>query len=213
MCQRSHKESIGSTDTVRAPKLNLSNEVIKQLESEYYLRFGVAISKYYLVKDRLAIDLDGDERIDTLALLSPVLLEDFKFHSALTEITPKRILIEIINDGKNARLRNVYDNLSSHIGGVLSKYGGLYVSKRGVEIHHQSGAKYSWNYVTTFSTTDKDSLFLSMIQKTCSFNNVDDKKVYVYDKVSVRRISINDTIKANCNCDKSWERLQKIQEK
>ena len=36
---------------------------------------------------------------------------------------------------------------------------------------------------------------------------------YHFDKYSVKNLNINDSIKSNCSCDKSWDELEAISEK
>lgn len=210
--EKSRSVKTGILDTLHTPSLNLSPEISQDLLNDYYLRFGIAIPKYYSVRDSLAIDLNKDRKIDTIIFLSPVILEDSKYSRELDINNPKRVLVEIISNGESTRLRNVYDNLTSDIGGVLSTYSGLYLSKRGFEIRHMAGAKFSWTYVIEFSTQSQDSIFLARIEKTCSFNGVDDQKEYFYEKMSVSHLNINDTINADCNCDNAWMRLEGGQE-
>src|SRR5258708_2058758 len=212
-CNKARSIKVAVSDTLRAPTLHLPTELSKDLLHKYYSRFGIIIPKYYVVTDSLAIELNGDSKLDMLAFLSPILLVENKYFAELPANNPKRVLVEIVNSEKGRKIRNVYYNLTSNIGGVLSKYGGLYPTKKGFEIRNMSGARYSWVYVTEFSTEYPDSLFLTRIQRTCSFNGLDDKKEFLYKKSSVRKMNVNDTISINCNCDKSWEYLEKLNDK
>lgn len=197
-------------DTLYIHGLNLPDNIEKDL-SKFNLKFGIAIPKYYLVKDSLAIDLNEDALMDTLILLSPILLEDSKYSDYLTAGAPGRILVEVINLGRSSKVRNVYKNLTSNIGGVLSKYSGISRTKDGFEIRHESGNRYSWSYTSNFSIHNHDSIYLIRLQKICSLNGLDEKREYFFERKSVQQINIADTIKNNCNCDKLWMDLEKIQ--
>jgi hypothetical protein len=213
-CSKQSSKEMYSTvvDTLYIDNLNLPDSIKEQL-FKYDLKFGIAIPKYYYIKDSLPIDLNRDRLIDTLILLSPVLLEDSRYLNYVTADMSGRTLVEVINGPKNSKIRNVYKNIASNIGGVLSKYSGLFLTSEGFEIRHQSGSRYSWEYIADFSTSYPDSIYLVRVQTICSFNGVDKKREYLFAKKSVQEINIGDTIKNNCNCDEFWMDLEKMEEK
>ncbi len=198
-------------DTIRVDNVNDSVKNIdecKYLFDNFYFRFGVSIQKYFDVWDSLAIDLNSDERIDTLVILTPVSIIEAQYFNCRLNEHSDRILVETITNGK-AKIRNQYRNIVSNIGGVLSKYNGMYLTKHGFEIHHTSGSRYAWHYITEFSTQQKDSIILIRIKKICSFDGFDENREYFYDKYSVGQINIIDTINNNCGCDSIWSELER----
>lgn len=196
--------------------LMIANQILSEsddkneLLSSYYIDFDIVISNYYIVTDSIAIDLNDDNLIDTIVLLTPVVLEDERFKDYLKEESPKRLLVEILNTPNGSKIRNIYDNLASSIGGVLSKYAGIYKTNQGFEIRFQSGSRYSWSYIVEFSTHHPDSIFIVRQEKICSFDGRDMRYEQFFKKASVSIISISDSIDNNCNCDPIWEKLEQI---
>ena len=197
------------TDTLEITKPFLTRKGGKELVGNYYTKFGIVIPEHYIVKDSLAIDINRDSLVDTIVLFSPIWLEDPQYKGTLKLDPLKRVLVEVLNTGKGSKIRNSYYHLISHIPGVLAKYAGMYPTKSGFEIQHQSGSRYSWTYTTELSTGYQDSLFLVKSEKICSFEGNDSKKVLLFDKKSVKEINIQDTINKNCNCDSIWKYMEK----
>ena len=104
---------------------------------------------------------------------------------------------------------DTYQNLISNIGGVLSKYNGLFLTENGFEIQHQAGSRFSWEYFTEYSTKSADSISLSGIKKVCSFEGFGKNIEYSFNKYSPGNINIPDTIYNNCDCDSIWLELEK----
>lgn len=198
-----------SYDTLTVVHNFLSENDRSELLNKFYIDFGIVIPKYYNVTDSFPIDLDEDELIDTLVLLTPVIFEDVSYIDYLKAESPKRILVEVLNKKAGSKIRNVYNNLASNVGGVLSKYAGIYKTKQGFEMHYQSGSRYSWSFVVEFSTHYPDSIFLVRQEKICSFASCDIKQEQLFDKASVSVINVGDSIDNNCNCDAEWEKLDK----
>jgi len=197
---------VGNVDTLRI--YDLEDGIPKELIGRYYSRFGVSIPKYYVVLDSLAIDLDGNQFKDTLVVFSPLILEDSRFGSLAQR--PKRVLVEIMNVAGRSTIRNTYVNLISNAGGVLSKYNGMSLTNTGFEIRHQAGSRYSWEYIAEFSTAYPDSIYLVRLQKECSFDYATEQEEYVFGQKSVQEISIDDSLSANCNCDRIWKNIEKL---
>jgi TonB family protein len=160
--------------------------------------------------DSLSVDLNRDFLVDTVIILSPIPLEPIaENYNCELEKDPKRMLVEIIyNEGKS-KIRNVYPNLISNVGGVLSKYNGIFKTKDGFKIVHQAGAKYSWQYTIEFSTANKDKITLSRIIKRCSYEGETRNLNYYFKNQSIEKINIPDTLRSNCDCDKYWTDLEK----
>lgn len=198
-----------SYDTIKFKGLGEIPANCLQFSDKYYKRFGIVISNYYQVRDSLAISLNNDKYIDTIVILSPLSLEpidencDFSFDKH-----PKRLLVEIINNNGKSKIRNIYPNLVSDIGGVLSHYNGIFKTKEGFKINHEAGARYSWEYSVRLSV-GKDSLTLTSIFKKCSYNGKDKNISYHYNNAPISKINIPDTIKNQCNCDEFWSKLDK----
>ncbi|MDP4291674.1 MAG: hypothetical protein Q8908_11385 [Bacteroidota bacterium] len=199
-------------DTIHAIGLknqrNIGDNCLK-VANTFYKRFGVLISDYYVVKDSLALDLNGDNVVDTIAILSPISLEVGPNECRFDSI-PKRLLVEIIaNKNGLAKIRHIYTNLLSNSGGVLSHYSGMYKTNDGFMIIHQAGARYSWQYSMNFSVAKKGYITLRKISKRCTFNGHDKKAVYYYNYLPVNGINVSDTLNLQCNCDKMWMDLEK----
>lgn len=209
-CHSSTTSSNIITDTIQIDKGYIADKInCTDFTGLYYNRFGIAISKYYVVKDSLSLDINKDGLIDNLIILSPTLLENSNISCG--DFSPTRILVEVLNFNDGARVRNIYSNLISDIGGVLSKYNGIKKTKRGFEISHYSGSKYSWSYSMEFSTELADSISLIKIKKTCSVNSNDIDVEYLTGLQLVKSFDIMDTINNNCGCDVQWMELEKTE--
>jgi hypothetical protein len=198
------------SDTIHFESVNATGKLCKTLDDSYFKRFGIVISKYYVVMDSLAVDLNRDSFVDTVIILSPIPLEPIaENYDCDFEKDPKRLLVEIINNRGKSKIRNVYSNLISNVGGVLSHYNGIIKTKDGFKIVHQAGAKYSWLYTIEFSSATKDKLTLTSISKTCSYEGEEKNLNYYFKNQSIERINIPDTLQSNCDCDKYWLDLEK----
>lgn len=176
----------------------------------YYVKFGILISNYYTIIDSLAVNLNDDEYIDNLLVLSPKSLDpidsacEFSFDK-----NPKRVLVEIINGrGVEARIRGAYYNIVSDIGGVLSHFSGIFPTKSGFRIIHEAGANYSWSYSTEFSV-GKKGLGLREISKICSYGDKTDSLTYRYEDIDPDKVNLPDTLSNQCNCDALWSKWSK----
>lgn len=207
--------NVNRFDTIKfeIPNLNELDDSCVTTSKSYYKRFGLILSRYYIVEDSLAIDLNRDSKIDTVFVLSPVSLQFVECNNLLRfDTIPKRLLVEALNSGNGvSRIRKIYDNLISNAGGVLSKYNGMNITSEGFAINHEAGSRYSWEYTMIFSTKELDSLKLTQIIKRCSFDEAEKKISYDYypNGMSVAKININDTINSQCNCDSIWHQLEK----
>ncbi|PCJ89993.1 MAG: hypothetical protein COA57_00125 [Flavobacteriales bacterium] len=179
----------------------------QKLLTSYYSKFGVIIQKYYELDDYLIIDLNRDGITDVLAVLAPIPLEDTNQFGCLIENALDRLVVEIINEGEYVKIRNVYSNLVSNIGGVLSKYNGIFLTKNGFEIRHQSGNRFSWIYITEYSTQSIDGLVLKRIKKICSVEGREKSYEYLFESSRIQHMLVNDTIQADCNCETAWNDL------
>lgn len=198
------------SDTIHFNSNNTTGKLCKTLEDSFFKRFGIVISKYYVVIDSLAVDLDRDSLVDNVIILSPIPLEPIaENYDCDFEKNPKRLLIEIINNRGKSKIRNVYPNLINNVGGVLSHYNGIFKTKDGFKIVHQAGAKYSWLYTIEFSTASKDKLTLTHISKTCLYKGKEKNLNYYFKNQSIEKINIPDTLQSNCDCDKYWLDLEK----
>lgn len=212
-CSREKEPCCSNTvqDTI---KVDTNRKYVKSIcpdsVNEYYSNLGIIISKYYDIRDSLTIDLNRDGLIDTLVVLSPFSL-DVSYNCRLDSVLT-RILVEIINCNGYSKIRNIYSNLISNIGGVLSKYNGINLTKEGFEINHSSGAKYTWHYTTEYSTQFPDSIFLVKIRKTCSIYSFDSSVEYHFNKYSTTKVNIPDTLYNQCNCENLWKELEKLKE-
>lgn len=177
--------------------------------NKYYQRVGIKIQQYYQIIDSLPIDLDLNNSIDTLLILTPISLENPEFFDKTIDSFPKRLLVEVLNINGKSKIRNVYDNLISDVGGVLSKYIGITKTINGFEIKHEAGNKYSWIYNVEFSVSKNENISLKKIHKECGY---DDNKIVNdinYDNYPIGELNLLDSMKVNCNCDASWKFLSK----
>lgn len=196
-------------DTIKAVGFSIpvSKEPCSIIANNFHKKFGIFISDYYIVLDSLNIDLNNDKVIDRLLVLSPQSLESEEIICMMDD-SPKRLLVEIINKNNTSRIRNIYSNLISDVGGILSNYNGIFLIKDGFEIIHQAGARYSWTYKMIFTVRDENYIKLKTIYKTCTFDGIDKNLKFDYKNVTFDKISISDTLQKDCNCEKNWEKLQ-----
>ncbi|OJV14945.1 MAG: hypothetical protein BGO21_19965 [Dyadobacter sp. 50-39] len=199
-------------DTLKHPlfKTTAVDQNCSRFVVGYYQKSGILISNYYSVLDSLPVNLNDDNFIDMILVLSPKSLDpidvkcDFDFDKA-----PKRVLAEIIKKPKgDAKIRSIYYNVISDVGGVLSHYSGIFLSKNGFKIVHEAGANYSWSYSTEFSIV-KGGIGLRRISKTCSYGDKADSVEYTYNLADPVKINIPDTLANQCNCDAVWSKLDK----
>ncbi|MGG7667005.1 hypothetical protein [Dyadobacter sp. BHUBP1] len=176
----------------------------------YKLKFGILISNYYTIMDSLRLNLNDDGLVDNVLVLSPKSLDAIETPCRFSfDTNPKRILVEVINDGNGAaKIRGVYYNVLSDTGGVLSHFSGIFHTNNGFKIVHEAGANYSWSYSTEFSVTKK-RLGLKQISKICAFGDKADSLNYQYDNIDLGKVNIPDTLANQCNCDILWSKLDK----
>jgi hypothetical protein len=191
-------------DTLKLPQLKFDSNIA----ATYKTKFGIVIPRSYLILDSLAIELNNDSKVDTIVILSPLPLEDDKY-AEYSNDSSKRLLVELLNQGGKSIVRNTYDNLVSKIGGVLSKYNGIGKTENGFEIKHESGSKYSWSYTAEFSNEFVDRIVLTRIVKVCRFDDREKILKYHFNNKSPAELNTNDSIKINCNCEKTWEFLER----
>lgn len=214
-CNYSERRNIAinseiNIDTLKAnTKFKINDSICYSLINSYYKQFGIYISTYFLIEDSLRIDLNNDGNKDMLIVLSPVSLELVEKSNCITDSFPKRLLVEIISNNEKYNIGNVYSNLISDIGGGLSAYNGIYLTKNGFAIEHQRGSKYSFNYIMEFNINSNSDILLRQIRKVCSCEGHERKINYNYDNYDAHKINLNDTLKTNCNCDSIWEKLEK----
>jgi hypothetical protein len=207
MNTKSHFEE--DTIKVMGFSIPVKKDSCSLIANNFHKKFGIFISDYYVILDSLNIDLNNDKVIDRILVLSPQSLESEESNCKM-DVSPKRLLVEIINNNNNtSKIRNIYSNLISDVGGILSHYNGIYLIKDGFEIIHQAGAKYSWTYKMIFSVGDENHIKLKTINKTCTFDGIDKKIKVDYKNVACDKISISDTLKKDCNCEKYWLELEK----
>jgi hypothetical protein len=207
-CSSFNKSSINfeTYDTIKIMEhLNVKSACFDSINN-YYLKFGIVIPNYYLVKDSLLIDINKDGSRDNLLILAPKTLE--YLYDCNLDSTPSRLLVEVINIKGKSKIRNIYPNLISNIGGVSSKYYGIKEMNEGFQINHCSGSKYTWNYIVEYSTKYRDSIYLRKIIKECGINLNKKSIILDFNKYTIKYFNINDTIKDNCNCDSLWHNLE-----
>lgn len=199
-------------DTIKAIGFSIPNkkDSCSLVANNFNKKFGVFISDYYIILDSLNIDLNNDKVIDRLLVLSPQSL-DSEESICKMDVLPKRLLVEIINNNNNntSKIRNIYSNLISDVGGLLSHYNGIFLTDNGFEIIHQAGSKYSWTYKMTFSVRDSNHIKLKAINKTCTFDGINKKIKFDYKNTTFDKINISDTLKKDCNCEKYWKELER----
>ena len=195
-------------DTIKPStfKIPYNSYICSTVVNKFHKNSGVMISDYYETLDSLNIDLNNDKQLDKLLVLSPKNLESDTIVCPVDR-TPKRLLAEIINNNGASNVRNVYLNLISDVGGVLSKYNSIYKTKDGFGILHEAGAKFSWSYKTEFSIV-KNNIVLSKISKICSVQGKGKTSVVAMN-ILPEKINVVDTLNVDCNCDKIWEKLDK----
>jgi len=193
-------------DTLRLPVHGIKEEFFKEVPLKYYSKFGISVPNYLRVLDSLAIDLNNDGALDTVAVFSPIVLDDEKYYEYGSG-EAKRHLVEIVQNTNRPVIRGVYNNLVSDYGGVLSKFGGLELTHKGFLIMHSSGARYSWTFETELVSRD-GRLYLDNVRKTCSFDGREINANFVFSDLLASQMSTVDSLKSNCNCDSWWHKLE-----
>jgi hypothetical protein len=105
-------------DTIKAIgySIPIKKDSCSLVANNFHKKFGVFISDYYIILDSLNIDLNNDKIIDRLLVLSPQSL-DSEENICKMDVSPKRLLVEIINNNNTSKIRNIYSNLISDTGG------------------------------------------------------------------------------------------------
>lgn len=207
-----NNEDVYFTDTIKASidsKLLSKNEKLLELSKKYYTKSGIVISEYYEVWDSLSIDLNFDMRADTIMILTPIPLINTEYYDNSLEPYLNRLLVEVVYEKNKANIRKIHSNLISNIGGVLSKYYGILLTKNGFEIQHESGSRYTWIYSVEISNKHSDSLTLFKIKKECSFEGNQKSEEYIFNDYPLGNINIMDTIYNNCGCNSIWNELER----
>lgn len=205
----STSEDVTFYDTINYQDNNLSYLELGTKNSKFFNRFGVVISNYYEIMDSLPIDLNNDGFIDTLVILSPLLLNpEFNLKRPNVDFEHKRLLVEIINKDGSSKIRSIHKNLLSNEGGVNSHYNGIFSSEGGFRIDFQSGAKYAYKYSVYFSIKKFSTLELVKVIKKCSFFENEIQTNYFYNDLDLDSLVISDTLDNNCNCDYYWKVLE-----
>lgn len=203
-------ENITNLDTVSFNLIN--HKALINLEAtyfnNYYKRFGIAIQQYFQTTDSLPIDLDLNGSVDTIVILTPKSLMSAEYFNKSVDSLPKRLLVEIMNIDGKSKIRNIYQNLISDVGGVLSKYNSIVKTDEGFMLKHEAGNKYTWQYNVEFSVRKKDKIALKKIYKICGYDDEVVTQESNYNNYSIEKINLLDTMKMNCNCDSSWKLLE-----
>jgi hypothetical protein len=187
---------------------DIDDKCLSSLRS-FYQKFGIVISDYYVIKDSLSVDLNNDSRLDTILILSPLSLEPIDDNCSYKfDTQPKRLLVEIISHGGTSKIRGIYSNLVSDVGGVLSHYNGIFKTDNGFKLVHEAGSKYSWSYTMEFSIKN-DNLALVKVLKKCSVNEKEKEISYSFGNIPLNSINLTDTLSHQCNCDSFWSELDK----
>ena len=199
-------------DTLHHPVFGTSliNHACSAFVAGYRSGFGILISNYYSVLDSLPVHLNGDKYVDTVLILSPKSLDPIENQcDFLFDRHAKRLLVEVIsNPTGKAKIRGVYPDIISDVGGVLSHFSGILATKDGFKIVHEAGAQYSWSYSVEFSVIN-DRLGVREIAKTCSYGDRTDSLTYSYDNINLENVNVPDTLAVQCNCDALWSKWSK----
>ena len=187
------------------------NDSCLNIANSFHKKFDIYISDYFVVLDSLAIDLNSDDVLDRVFVVSPLSLEakvDDKCQGDDTLV--KRLLVEVILSNGKGSIRQIHSNLISDVGGVLSPYNGIFKTEDGFKIVHEAGAKYIWQYSNRYSVTDG---FLALVEthKKCSFNDKEKNVTYRYNNIPASKVNIQDTLAHQCNCYEYWEELEKLE--
>lgn len=205
-CKMNNQGYQTSLDTLVIPGIGFGH--LENLRPDYRLKFGIVIPNYLDVYDSLFIDLNRDNHVDTIAILSPISVEDLDTIKRSNQ-TFSRYLVEIINDFGRAKIRSIYPNLISNYDGISTKYSGMHRTDRGFCIVHSSGSRYAWKYVTEFSTSNPERIQVEATQKECSFDGDSIMIKHTFEGLSPGAINVPDSIRSNCGCDPHWEKLEK----
>ena len=199
------------TDTLyyETANLNEANDSCLHIVRSFHKKFDIYISDFFVVLDSLSIDLNNDQVMDRIVVVSPMSLEASAEKCQLgDDSVSNRLLVEVLNFNGEGKIRHVYANLISNVGGVLSPYNGIYSTDDGFKIVHEAGAKYSWQYTNRYSVTNGIIALVESIKK-CSYDEKEKEVSYRFNNVSASDVNIQDTLSRQCNCDEYWEELEK----
>lgn len=180
---------------------NLSCTCSDSLEG-YYNRFGLLIQKYYNVIDSLSFNKGKVSKF--FLVLSPVPIDNLSCYDCLDTKSSDRLLVEVEESEGQTKLLNIYSNLISNVASSVSTYNGINISKEGIQVSHQKGDRFSWEYTTFYILDEVNGLLLSRIERKCLFEDKEHISNYYYSNQMIDSISLHDTIKNNCGCDNVW---------
>lgn len=190
---------------------SINDTNLRKPYESYSERHGLIIQDYYQIIDSLAIDLNSDNVVDEVLVISPLSLDDPAYNNPKIDADPKRLLVEVVNKGGVKVIRNKNSNLISNGGGVLFSFLGITKTKEGFSLMHGAGNKARWTYSVELSVEDPNILSINKISKECAYEDGVKNFEYNIKNISLIELNIQDTIKNNCNCDKAWEELMKAE--
>jgi hypothetical protein len=200
------------TDTLYYETVNIndSNDSCLTVINSFHKKFNIYISDFFVILDSLTIDLNNDQVMDRIIVVSPLFLEAYGAEKCQfgKDRLSKRLLVEVLNLNGQGKIRHVYTNLISDVGGVLSPYNGIFSTEDGFKIIHEAGAKYSWHYSNKYSVK-KGLITLVETYKRCSYDNKEKDVSYRFNNIPASEVNIQDTLARQCNCDEYWGELEK----
>ncbi|MDD4739609.1 MAG: hypothetical protein PHG98_06635 [Bacteroidales bacterium] len=182
--------------------------------TQYYNLNGILISKYYDVMDSIKIDLNNDKQDDYLVVLSPFCLDGLPFIDGrpdccdFIDTMPKRLLVEIIIENGQSKLRNIYPDIIPSEPLLLKSYNSIEKTKEGFDIIISKGHKYHIDYVMSFIVKD-DRILLDKTKKSCFIGDHDKSGTEKYSNLEINKIKIQNILDNNCYCNEYWDYLEK----
>lgn len=105
------------SDTVKSSNKLLSKKCYS-ISKGYYHRFGQVISNFYETSETLGIDLNNDNRIDTLVILTPLTLIPTAEKGGVCwkkNINESRLLLKVLNLKSGQKLNRIYRNIITNV--------------------------------------------------------------------------------------------------
>lgn len=177
-------------DSIKAPE-GLEDSCSVSVKG-YKKKFGVILSNYFEISDQMFYDINKDEKIDTLLVLTPAsMIPGEKGNSCNRADLDDRLLVVLFNlDGKKSKI-NIFKNIISNQISVAwqgSEEFGKY--KNGFKLQKSSGQGCKFDYSIFVNTTNKriiiDSISLSSF---CPSSNNKEKNIQFFKTKDIRKFN------------------------
>ncbi|MNQ79037.1 hypothetical protein D3C85_939670 [compost metagenome] len=167
-------------DTINKPK-NLKQEC-DNVTNGYKKKFGAYISNYFEITDEMVFDINNDNKLDTLAILTPAPLIPGELSNKCTygDETYNRLLVVFKNtNGINSTITIFKDVISNQVSIAWGGSEGFKQYKNGFILKKSSGQGCKFDYSIFINTLGKEAVVDSInLSSFCpSGNNFKERKI------------------------------------